>query len=106
MISCLDGDLNNLVKAAQSPSEIRTRLKEIKGLGNVGLDIFQDTAQDVLPILAPFVDPRSLKTAEQIGLGSDVDALWELVGKNAAEMTRLSAALTTIRLEKREKEFA
>lgn len=101
-----DSDLNNLLKRASSaPSKIRTLLKEIKGLGNVGIDIFFDTAQGVWPCLAPFIDPRSLKTAEQIGLGSDVDSMWQDVGKDAVEMCKLSSALTTVRLEKKEKEF-
>ena len=70
------------------------------------MDIFHDTAQHVWPSLAPFIDPRSLKTAEHIGLGDDVNSLWEQVRKDATEMSKLAAALTTIRLDKREKEFA
>ena len=70
------------------------------------MDIFHNTAQYVWPSLAPFIDPRSLKTAEQIGLGNEVNSLWEEVGKDAAEMSKLAAALTTIRLNKKEKEFA
>jgi hypothetical protein len=46
-----------------------------------------------------------MKTAEQIGLGSDVDSLWDGVGKNPKEMCKLVSALTTVRLEKKEKEF-
>lgn len=80
-------------------------IKGIKGIGNVGVDIFFDTAQAVWPALAPFIDPRSLKTAEQCGIGSDVGRLWEEVGKDATQMCRLSSALTTIRLEKKEQEF-
>lgn len=104
--SLLDGDLNNIVKRAESsPAKIRDMIKGIKGIGNVGADIFFDTAQGVWPCLAPFVDPRSLKTAEQCGLGNDVDRLWEGVGKDATQMCRLASELTKIRLEKKEKEF-
>lgn len=102
-----DGDVNNLLKKADSsPSEIRKLLKEIKGIGNVGIDIFCDTAQQIWPCLAPFIDPRSIKTGQQCGLGEDVDTLWEATGKDPERMCRLAAALTTVRLEKKEKEFA
>ena len=80
-------------------------IKGIKGIGNVGTDIFFDTVQGVWPKLAPFIDPRSLKTAEQCGIGGDVDALWQAIGRDAAAMCKLSSALTTIRLEKKESEF-
>lgn len=100
-----DGDLNNvLVHTKKDRAQIRAALKEIKGLGDVGVDIFFDTVQGVWPCVAPFVDPRSLKTAQQLGLGS-VDDLWREVGEDPMEMCRLSSALTTVRLDKREKEF-
>lgn len=103
---CVDGDLNSIVKRAESsPAKVRNIIKGIKGIGNVGVDIFFDTAQAVWPSLAPFIDPRSLKTAEQCGIGGDVDRLWEEIGKDATQMCRLSSALTRIRLEKKEHEF-
>ncbi|KAI4124499.1 MAG: hypothetical protein LQ338_004762 [Usnochroma carphineum] len=102
-----DGDLNNLLKKADSsPSEVRKLLKEIKGIGNVGVDIFCDTAQHIWPCLAPFIDPRSMKTAQQCGLGNDLEEIWEAIGKDPEQMCKLAAALTTVRLEKKEKEFA
>ncbi|KAI0002648.1 hypothetical protein F4779DRAFT_603373 [Xylariaceae sp. FL0662B] len=101
-----DGDLNNLLKSAEeSPLKIRKSLKEIKGLGDVGVDVFFDTAQAVWPCLAPFIDPRSKKTAESIGIGSDVEKLWKEVGEDPVEMCKLASALTTVRLEKKEAEF-
>jgi hypothetical protein len=80
-------------------------LKEVKGIGGVGLDIFCDTAQGVWSCLAPFLDPRSLKTAEQLGLGG-VDDLWNEVGKDPMGMCKLASALTTVRLDNKMKEFA
>lgn len=105
-----EGDLNNLLPGSEtdsSPSEVRKRLKEIKGLGDVGADIFFDTAQGVWPCLAPFIDPRSAKTAEAIGIPGDAHVLWESkeVNRDPMTMARLAAALTTVRLEKREGEF-
>ena len=102
----VDNDLNNLLKKANSsPSQVRKLLQEIKGIGKVGTGIFLDAVQGIWPSLAPFIDPRSMETAKQCGLGNDVDALWDAVGQDAVKMCKLSSALTMIRLEKREKEF-
>ncbi|KAF9637468.1 hypothetical protein BFW01_g8364 [Lasiodiplodia theobromae] len=84
---------------------LKRRLKEIKGLGDVGADIFVAEIQEVWPRLAPVLDRRSLKTAEEVGLGKDVEGLFECVGRDATRMARLNKALTTIRLEKRVGEF-
>ena len=101
-----DGDLNNLLKCADSsPAKVRNLLQQIKGIGKVGTDIFFDAAQGVWPSLAPFIDPRSMGTAENCGLGSNVDDMWEAVGKDPIEMCKLSSALTMIRLDKKEKDF-
>ena len=84
---------------------MRKLVQEIKGVGKVGTDIFFDAVQGVWPSLAPFIDPRSMETAKRCGLGSDVDALWKAVGKDAVKMCKLSSALTMVRLEKKEEEF-
>lgn len=103
----IGGDLNKLLeKADTSAVQVRSLLKEIKGIGNVGTDIFCDTAQGIWPCLAPFIDPRSMKTAQQCGLGEDLNAIWETIDQDPERMCRLAAALTTVRLEKKEKEFA
>lgn len=100
-----DGDLNNILKHTDSsPAKIRASLKEIKGVGGVGLDIFCDTAQGVWPCLAPFIDPRSLKVADQLGLGS-VEELWREVDQDPMMMCKLATALTTVRLDKKVGEF-
>ncbi|MCJ1375920.1 hypothetical protein MMC20_007158 [Loxospora ochrophaea] len=96
-----DGDLNALLTLSSStPQKTRTLLKEIKGLGDVGVNIFFDTVQAIWPSLAPSLDPRNLQTAEKAGLGGDVEKLWVEVGKSAEQMARLSGALTKVRLEK------
>lgn len=101
-----DGDLNKLREVAgDDPQRIRELVKEVKGLGEVGVNIFQDTVQILWPSMAPYIDPRSLDTAEGLGIGRDVDALWQGVGKDASRMAMLCQALTTLRLEKREGEF-
>jgi len=101
-----DGDLNNILKAANSkPQKIRGLLKEIKGFGDVGVDIFVGSAQGVWPVLAPFIDGRNMETARKLGIGNDINSLWVDVGKDPVEMCKLSSALTTVRLEKKESEF-
>ncbi|KAL6714758.1 hypothetical protein ACLMJK_008183 [Lecanora helva] len=101
-----DGDLNNLLKRADSqPEKVRNLLQEIKGLGKVGLDIFFDSAQGVWPVLAPFIDPRSLETAKRCGLGDNVNAMWAALDRNSIKMCKLSSALTMIRLDKKEKDY-
>ncbi|KAL8659511.1 MAG: hypothetical protein Q9226_000404 [Calogaya cf. arnoldii] len=102
-----DGDLNNLLSKADSdPARIRGLVKEIKGIGNVGVDIFCDAAQGIWPCLSPFIDPRSMKTAKQCGIGDDLHAIWGSVGEDAEKMCKLATALTKVRLEKKEGEFA
>ncbi|KAL0263049.1 hypothetical protein SLS55_002024 [Diplodia seriata] len=91
--------------ATEVQKMLRRRLKEVKGLGDVGADIFIAGVQGVWPRAAPFLDRRSAKTAEEVGLGGGVEALFEGVGRDAGKMARLNAALTTVRLEKRVGEF-
>ncbi|KAF2237196.1 hypothetical protein EV356DRAFT_496754 [Viridothelium virens] len=101
-----EGDLNNLRKDAEDePQRIKSKVKEIKGLGDVGVNIFCDTMQGLWICLAPFMDPRSLRTAETIGLGSDVEQMFEAVGRDPEKMASLCMAITKVRLEKRESEF-
>ena len=46
-----------------------------------------------------------METGKQVGLGNDVDALWDAVGKYAVKICKLISALTIVQLEKKEKEF-
>ena len=89
----------------EARNTLSKRLKEVKGIGPVGATIFLGSMQHYCPRVAPFLDPRSLKSAEQVGLGSDVDAMFDALGHNTYEMAKLEAALTKVRLEKREGEF-
>ena len=102
-----EGDLNTILKkASEDPKKIRAELKTIKGLGDIGIDIFFTIAQHVWPCLGPWIDPRSLGTAEKIGLGDEVQALWKIVGQEPEAMCRLACALTDVRLERKESEWA
>ncbi|EXJ74246.1 uncharacterized protein A1O5_02542 [Cladophialophora psammophila CBS 110553] len=102
-----DGDLNRIPGLASGDRrKIRAELQKIKGIGDVGIDIFFTTAQHVWPCLAPWIDPRSLKTAEHIGFGGDVQALWDEAGRKPELMCRLACALMDVRREKKEAEWA
>lgn len=110
-----DGDLNNLLaqtkEAAGSDNskvrdEVRNRMKKIKGVGNVAVDVFCDTAQSFWHELAPFLDPRSQKTGAELGLPTNIEELFEAVGRDPVEMCKLASALTVVRLEGKERGFA
>lgn len=100
--SCLDGDLNHLLQAAHGDrDDARARTMEIKGIGDLGVELFFNNVQSVWPEIAPFLDSRSLKTADEIGIGSDLDSIYGAVGYNPKDMSVLANGLSTVRLEKK-----
>ena len=87
------GDLRKLrEEAGRDPRQERKLLKEVKGLGDVGVDIFLREVQVIWPENAPFADKRALTAARQLKLGADAKALRKLVDSDA-ELSRLVAAL-------------
>jgi hypothetical protein len=69
------GDLRRLRAAAGHDSAAERRLlKEFKGIGDVGVDIFFREAQRAWSELYPFADRRALQAAGRLGLGADVAA--------------------------------
>lgn len=76
-------------------------MKEIKGLGDLGADIFLNNAQSVWPDMAPFIDARSLKAAEEAGIETDLDAIFKELKGNCVDMSRLANGLSMMRLEKK-----
>ncbi|KIW98561.1 uncharacterized protein Z519_00222 [Cladophialophora bantiana CBS 173.52] len=102
-------DATKILPVGHDPTATRNilakRLMEINGLGPLGVEIFISTVQMIWPAVCPFITSRDLKIAEQIGLGKDVDVIYDLVGKDPEKMARLSSALSTIRLEKHVGEF-
>ncbi|KAK5168453.1 uncharacterized protein LTR77_007023 [Saxophila tyrrhenica] len=108
-----DGDLNNLLRKAKEQGDgggvrkaVRDGIGEVKGIGSVALDIFCDTVQGLWTELAPFVDPRSEETAREIGIPVEVEELYKAVGEDAVTMCKITAALTTVRLEGLLNEFS
>ncbi|MDP8987493.1 MAG: hypothetical protein M3N11_04005 [Actinomycetota bacterium] len=93
------GDLRKLrQQAGCDPAEERRLIKECKGIGDVGADIFFREVQVAWPELHPFADRRAISAAERLGLGSDAGALAGLVS-DPAGFTRLVAALVRVELD-------
>lgn len=93
------GDLRKLREAAEEdPLRERELLKEFKGIGDVGVNIFFREAQLVWPELFPFADERVLASAKALGLPPDPKALAGLV-RTRRDLVRLVSALVRVRLE-------
>jgi hypothetical protein len=91
------GDLRRLRDdAGQDPKVERRLLKQFKGMGDVGVDIFFREVQAVWDELRPFADRRALTAARRLGLGGDASALTRLV--DGRDVDRLIAALVRTEL--------
>jgi hypothetical protein len=86
------GDLRNLrARAARDPAAERRLLKEFKGIGEVGADIFCREVQSAWSELFPFADARALAAAARLGLPTDAGELAKLIDRR--DFPRLVAAL-------------
>jgi endonuclease III len=93
------GDLRRLRDAAgRDPARERALLKECKGIGEVGADIFCREAQITWDELFPFADRRALDAAGRLGLEDDAEKLAKRVSRK--DYPRLLAALVRTRLAK------
>ncbi len=91
------GDLRKLRKAAgRDPARERELLKEFKGIGEVGADIFLREVQLAWEELYPFADKRALETACRLGLGEDIQVLARLVPRR--DLPRFLAGLVHLDL--------
>jgi hypothetical protein len=74
-----DGDLRRLrEQAGRAVGAERRLLKEFKGIGGVGADIFCREVQTAWRELYPFADARALAAAATLALAHDVDTLARL----------------------------
>ncbi|KAL3495292.1 hypothetical protein BJX62DRAFT_196515 [Aspergillus germanicus] len=97
-----DGDLNNLIKKADyDRQKTKELVHEVRGLGDLGVELFFNNVQSVWPSIAPFVDSRSLQTAKEAGFGTDLDAIYADLEKDSVKMCKLANALSAARLERR-----
>ena len=95
------GDLRRLrEQAGRDPRRERALLKEFKGIGDVGVDIFFREAQVAWEELYPFADRRALRAAERLGLSTDAHRLARLIDGDAREFATLAAALIRVGLER------
>ncbi|MFW5804684.1 MAG: hypothetical protein ACOCWG_05590 [bacterium] len=94
-----DGDLRKLrEKAGKNPQKMRKLLKEFKGVGNVGVDIFFRELQMTWKELYPFADKKTLKAAKKMDLPNNANDLLRLTGKS--KFIKLLAALVRADLNK------
>ncbi len=91
------GDLRRLREEAErEPKRERSLLKELKGIGDVGVDIFFRETQSAWEELRPFADRRALDAAKRLNLGKDAEALADLVSER--DLPRLAVALVRTEL--------
>jgi hypothetical protein len=89
------GDLRRLRdEAGRDPEAERRLLKDFKGLGDEGVDIFFREVQVAWPELAPFADRRARDAAGRLGLPAAADGLAALVA--APDLPRLVTALVRV----------
>lgn len=100
------GDLRKLRERANGdPGEARRLLKDFKGIGGVGADIFLREVQVCWEEIAPFADKMALKSSAKLGLGDDAKALAKLVDGDTTLFCRLVAALVRSQLAKDHKQI-
>jgi hypothetical protein len=94
-----DGDLRKLrEKAGRDPEAERELLKQFKGIGDVGADIFCREAQIAWDELYPFADRKALSCATKLGLPDSAAGLAALASRS--DYPRLVAALVRCALAK------
>ncbi|MCF6159445.1 MAG: hypothetical protein E3K32_12955 [wastewater metagenome] len=99
-----NGDLRNLREEADhKPDRERELLKEFKGIGDVGVDIFFREVQVPWEELFPFADKKALQGAKKLGFKDDVRALLDLTGNH--NFPKLVAALVRMQLDGTQKEI-
>lgn len=93
------GDLRRLrEKASRDPEEERKLLKQFKGLGDTGVDIFFREIQEFWEEIAPFADKKALSSARKLGLPEEAEALRDLV--SGKDFPRLLTGLVRCELKK------
>lgn len=98
LIEDYDGDLRALREAAgRDPEAERKQLKRLKGIGDVGVDIFFRETQLAWGELHPFIDKKARKTAKKLDLPHDGEGLAALVGEE--DFPRFVAALVRVELD-------
>lgn len=92
------GDLRRLREAAGDAEGILARLKEVKGIGDIGAEIFAREAQLAWDELYPRFEGPGIEAAGDLGLPADAGKLVRLAG-DRKRFVHLVAALTRVALE-------
>lgn len=93
------GDLRKLREAAgRDPKTERKLLKQFKGMGDTGVDIFFREVQSIWTEVSPFLDKKALQAAKKLDLGSSAEEVSSLV--DSKDLPRVSAALVRAALAK------
>jgi endonuclease III len=91
------GDLREIPRrGADDVTAAKRMLKNFKGIGDTGADIFLREVQDVWTWVRPHFDKRATRTAKAFGLPSDPETLGALAPRANA---RLAAALVRASLD-------
>jgi endonuclease III len=91
------GDLREMAQRSQHEVRSAARLlKQFKGIGDTGADIYLREVQDVWTWVRPYFDGRAIAAAKAIGLPADPEKLGALAPRTNA---RLSAALVRSSLD-------
>ncbi|MBH0778871.1 HhH-GDP family DNA glycosylase [Nocardia bovistercoris] len=92
-----DGDLRELGEEAEHDTARAARLlREFKGIGPTGSDIFLREVQDIWPWSSPYFDDRARRGAARVGLPDDPARLGALAPHRRAA---LAAALVRVGLD-------
>src|SRR5205085_169226 len=95
-IDTYGGDLRRLAAEANGDASAATRLlKEFKGIGDTGADIYLREAQDVWTWARPYFDKKAIASARKLRLPTDPDELAALAPRSSAA---LAAALIRVSL--------
>lgn len=91
------GDLRKLAERRTHDATATKRLlKEFKGIGDTGAEIFLREVQDTWSSVRPYFDERATSAAGELGLPTQADALAELAPRRVAQ---LAAALVRVSLD-------
>ncbi|OCB52592.1 endonuclease [Mycobacterium malmoense] len=91
------GDLRELSKRSRHDvAAVKRLLKQFKGIGDTGADIYLREVQDVWTWVRPYFDDRATAAAEQLGLPTRAEKLGALAPQANA---RLAAALIRVSLD-------
>ena len=71
-------------------------------MGDLAVEVFFNNVQGIWPSIAPCLDSRSLKTAAEIGIGTDLGKIYNVLERDPVRMSRFANGLSEVRLEKRQ----